>query len=181
MWNWLKANDIPNWIVIFITFIVWPALVFYWKRKTVNNVPHLEVRLSSGNIEIGPDPHNAVAHNAVTIEVMNHTGAVVYLSGARIKRCSSLFSVPIDAGRDIAEGTHHLSFMDQAGHYIHRELTLQTNANALASIAVTSPLSESFYRYRAPWYRRLCRLRKYFVLEYTAMVGTRRYFVATLY
>jgi hypothetical protein len=37
-WNWLRANDLPNWIVILITVILWPTVVFYWQRKKVNNV-----------------------------------------------------------------------------------------------------------------------------------------------
>ena len=176
VWNWAKANDLPNWVVFLFTAIVWPIVLFYWQKKKVNNVQHLEVILGPGNIQISGNPHNAVS-----IDVVNHTGAVVYLSGARIKKCSSLFSVPIDASRDIAEGSHQLKFMDQTGVFIHRELTLQTNETARTSIPVNSPLADSFYKYRAPWYMRLCRIRKYFVLEYTAIVGTTRYFVATLY
>lgn len=181
VWNWLKENDLPNWIIFLFAALVWPTVLFLWQKRKVNNVPHLEVRLFPGDIQIGSTPQGAVPHHAVTIEVINHTGSVVYLSGARIKRCSSLFPVPIDASRDIAEGSHHLSFIDAEGHFTQRELTLQTNQNTITCIAVTSPLPEAFYTYRAPWYRRLCRVKKYFILEYTAMVGTARYFVATLY
>jgi len=125
---------------------------------------------------IGGQPHHAVA-----IDVINHTGSVVYLTGARIKSCSALFAVPLDASRDIAEGSHHLAFMNATGGFIEREYTLQTNRTANTGIAVVPTLNESFYQYRAPWYKRLIRLRKYFVLEYVAMVGKKRYSVATLY
>jgi hypothetical protein len=176
LWKWAKANDVPNWIVFLFTAIVWPVALFVWQRRTVNNVSGLEVRFRAGEMKINGHPHHAVA-----IEVINHTGSVVYLTGARIKDCSELFSVPLDASRDIAEGSYHLAFMNADGGFTEREYTLQTNQAAYTGIAVVSALDESFYQYRAPWYKRLVRLRKYFVLEYVGMVGTKRYSVATLY
>jgi hypothetical protein len=142
----------------------------------VNNVPNLEVRLAPGEIHI-----NGVQHAAVAIDVINHTGAVVYLTGARIKKCSPLFSVPIAAAWDIGGWSHHLSFMDNQGGFTQREITLQTNQTGRTAIAVNAPLANAFYTYRPAWYRRLIRRRKYFVLEYTAMAGTVRHLVATRY
>ncbi len=177
LWNWAKANDLPNWIVVAFTAIAWPLALLAWNRRKVNNVPSLEVRLLAGNIEIGVNPHDAVS-----LDFTNHTGSVVYITGARIKKCTGQFSVPIDASRDIAEGSYHLSFMDaSSGGFVHRELTLQTNQSGRTVIAITAPLSQTFYTYRAPWYRRLFRSPRYFILEYTAVVGTSRHSVATVY
>ena len=176
LWNWTKANDLPNWIVVAFTAVLWPLALLAWNRRKVNNVPNLEVRVLPGNIEIGGNPHNAVA-----FDFTNHTGSVVYLAGGRIKKCTDLFSVPVDASRDIAEGSYHLSFMDANGGFVHRELTLQTNQSSRTVIAVTALMTQEFYTYRAPWYRRLPRTPKYFILEYTAVVGTARHFVTTVY
>ncbi|MGQ0526267.1 MAG: hypothetical protein ACT4P8_21715 [Betaproteobacteria bacterium] len=175
-WNWLGANDIPNWIVLLFTAIVWPVALLVWNRRTVNNIPHLEVVFTPGNITIGETPHSAIG-----IDIINHTGSVVYIRGARIKRCSSLFPVPSDAARDIAEDSYHLKFLQPNGGFVDREVTLQTNHTARTTIATTARLPQAFYSYKAPWYRRAFRLRKYFVLEYTAMVGTTRRAVVTLY
>jgi hypothetical protein len=175
-WNWLIANDLPNWIAVVFTAIVWPVALFAWTRRTINNIPHLEVVFTPANITIG-----ATAHSAIAIDFINHTGAVVYIRGARIKRSSSLFSVPSDAARDIAEDSYHLKFLDPNGGFVNREVTLQTNHTARTTIATAALLPQAFYAYKAPWYRRAVRLRKYFVLEYTAMVGTTRRAVATLY
>ena len=175
-WNWMKANDLPNWVVVLFTAIVWPLVLFCWNRRKVNNVPGMEVRLMLGNIVIDRNPKDAIA-----IDFINHTGSVVYSSGARIFRCSSLFSILIVASRDIAENSYELKFLDEKGGFTYREVTLQTNQTSRTCMAVTSPLPDSFYTYQAPFFKRLLRIRKYFVLEYTAMVGTARYFVATLY
>ena len=142
----------------------------------MNNIRNLEVRLAPDHMQI-----NGVQHAAVAFDVLNHTGAVVYLTGARIKRCSGSFTVPIDAAFDIGGQSYHLSFTNNQGGFTEREITLQTNQTGRTAIAVDAPLPNAFYTYRAPWYRRIIRWRKYFVLEYTAMVGTDRRFVATLY
>lgn len=176
LWSWGKANDLPNWIVVAFTAVVWPLALVAWSRRKVHNVPHLEVRLLPGNIQIGGQPHDAVS-----FDFINHTGSVVYITGARIKKCTSQFSIPIDASRDIAEGSYHLSFMDPNGGFVHRELTLQTNQSGRTAIAITAPMPQDFYAYRAPWYRRFFRSPRYFILEYTAMVGASRHSVATMY
>jgi hypothetical protein len=176
VWNWAKANDIPNWGVVIFTAIIWPIALLVWNHRKFNSIAHLEVHFAPGNIQIGGNPHTAIS-----IEFTNHTGSVVYITGARIKRCSSLFPVPIDASRDIAESSYHLKFMDQSGGFVHREQTLQTNQTARTSMATRDQLPEPFFTYNPPWYRRLLRMRKYFFLEYTAMVGTTRRSVKTLY
>jgi hypothetical protein len=176
LWTLAKANDLPNWIVIAFTAVVWPLALLAWNRRKVHNVPNLEVRVFAGNIKIG-----GKSHDAVGFDFTNHTGSVVYLAGGRIKKCTDQFSVPVDASRDIAEGSYHLSFMDANGGFVHRELTLQTNETGRTVIAVTSPMTQEFYTYRAPWYSRLFRRPKYFILEYTAVVGTARHLVATVY
>ena len=176
MWNWIKANDLPNWVVVLFTAILWPLVLFIWHRRSVSNVPGLEVRLSPGNIQINGEQHNAVA-----IDVINHTGAVVYVTATRIKSCSALFTVPPAVSRDIAEGSYFLAFIGPNAQFDQREITLQTNETARTAIGVSAPLNQSFYTYRAPWYRRLINFKKYFVLEYVAMVGQKRSLVRTVY
>lgn len=176
IWLWLKNNDLPNWITFAFTVIVWPLVIFYWSKRKVNNISNLEVSLAKASIMIdGRD------HSAIDINFLNNTGAVVYLTRARIKKCSQAFSVPIDASRDIAENSYELKFMDSNGRYIHRQYTLQTDQTVKSSLAVAQPFPDSFYSYRAPWWRKFLRCRKYFILEYTAMVGDKRYKVSTIY
>ena len=80
IWDWARTNDLPNWGVVLFTIILWPSFLYYWYRRKLNNIRSLEVRVAPGQMHI-----NGVPHAAVAIDVMNHTGAVVYLTGARIK------------------------------------------------------------------------------------------------
>jgi len=176
VWSWAKANDLPNWFAVAFTAVVWPIALFLWQRRTVNNIPSLEVRFTEGRITIHGKPFDAI-----DIELINNTNSVVYLSGARIRKCSPAFQVPVDADRDIAENSYQACFMDQNGHFVTRQTTLQTTERAKTCIAVLPKPDPTFFTYSAPWYRRLVRRPKYFILEYTAMVGTKRYAVSTLY
>jgi hypothetical protein len=171
-----RRNDLPNWLALAFTVVLWPSALLAWNRRWVNGVPGLEVRFAKGSIRIGSNPHEAI-----DIQFTNHTGSVVYISNGRIRNCTAAFVVPLDADRDIAQNSHHLAFIDETGNFRMREVTLQTNAAAKTCIAAPSGMPESFYRYAPPWYARVVRRQKYFVLEYVAMVGTSRHSVATLY
>jgi hypothetical protein len=175
-WRWLRANDIPNWFAVAFTIVLWPVALFSWQRRKVNGVRGLEVHFAPGQISIAGQPYAAI-----DIQFTNHTGSVVYVSGVRVRNCSKSFVVPVEASRDIAENSYHLKFMNVEGHFVMREETLQTSASAKTCMPVSGGMSTAFFTYSSPWYARLLRRRKYFVLEYTAMVGTARHSVATLY
>jgi len=176
LWAWARANDIPNWVVLAFTGTAWPIALFLWHRRKVNSVPGLEVHFAAGNITIGEK-----SHSAVDVQFTNHTGAVTYVSGARIRSCTRAFPVPVEAARDIAKGSYHLKFMHESGAFNLREVTLQTSASAKTCMPTTPELAGEFYTHSPSWGARLFRRQKYFVLEYTAMVGTTRYAVATVY
>jgi hypothetical protein len=174
-WRWLRENDLPNWVIFAFTVVLWPVALFAWQHRRANSIPGLEVHFSSGKITIGEQPHHAI-----DIRFTNHTGSVVYVSGVRIRNRSKRFYVPLDAARDIAGDSYHLKFIDTQGQFRLREITLQTNDTAQTCIP-SGFVGLEFLGYVPPWYARVLRRRKYFILEYTAMVGTTRHFVATAY
>jgi hypothetical protein len=178
-YSWLKLNDLPNWVVVIFTVILWPLFLFWWNRHKVNNIPNLRVSFAEGHLEIRGKPHRGV-----DIVFFNNTGSVAYLNRVRIRSCSALFPVPTDVDRDIAENSHDLSFMNCRGKYADREVTLQTSQSTKTIIAVAQEMPQAFYNYAPdrPWLiPRPIRRRRYFVLEYTAMVGEKKYSVMTKY
>lgn len=176
VWAWARANDIPNWVAVAFTGIAWPIALYAWSRRKVNSVPGLEVHFAAGNITIHGEPHSAV-----DVQFTNHTGSVAYISGVRVRSCTANFPVPVVAARDIAQGSYHLKFMQDGGGFVLREVTLQTSASAKTCMPTTPGLSSAFFTHAPSWVSRLFRRQTYFVLEYTAMVGTTRHAVATLY
>ena len=61
------------------------------------------------------------------------------------------------------------------------ECILQTNERAMCCVAVEGQLDASFHNHRSRWIRRFFRCPKYYRLEYTAMVGEKKYTVSTVY
>lgn len=185
-WDWMRRNDLPNWIGVTFSLIVWPlvlASLAYWINRKISRVPGLEVALHKGRVIIGgADKTDKVEHSAVDFYFRNKTGAIVYLSHVRIRNCSNLFPVAVDATRDISDSSYELKFFNPSTiHYDFREKVLHTNDEVRSTMAVSTHLSADFFSYRVPFYRRWLRLRKYFVLEFVALVGTRKYFVSMMY
>jgi hypothetical protein len=173
--QWLRANDLPNWLAFSLTVILWPLALVYWQRRKVHGVPGLEAHFKAGSITIDGKPFAAI-----DIQFTNHTGSVTYLSGVRIRKCSKAFFVPPQAARDIAGDSYHLKFMDAEGRFVLREITLQTNQSAKTCMpSAYMPLE--FFQHSGSWLARKIGLSKYFILEYTAMVGTARHLVSTVY
>jgi hypothetical protein len=175
-WEWLRANDLPNWVAIAFSLIVWPAVIFLWQRRRVSSVAGLEVHFFRGSIQI-----NGKDFSAVDVRFTNHTGAVVYVRGVRVRDCTAKFPVPLEAARDVSSNSYHLKFNYGDGAFVHREVTLQTTESAQSCMPVGTSLSDAFFVHVQPWYLRLIRRQTYFVLEYTALVGSSRYLVSTRY
>ena len=175
-WQWLRANDLPNWAASAFSLIVWPVVLILWQRRRVNSVAGLEVHFFRGTITIG-----GKTFPAIDIRFTNHTGAVVYVSGGRVRDCTANFAVPIEAARDVSSNSYHLKFNYGDGAFVHREVTLQTSESAQTCMPVTVSPADSFFTHARPWYLRVIKWRTYFVLEYTALVGSTRYLVATRY
>jgi hypothetical protein len=137
----------------------------------------LELHPREGQIHI-----DGKSHIAVALDFTNHTNSLVYLTGLRIKPCSATFQISIDVRRDMATGTHDLSFLDaHTGAFLYPEVTLQTNETRTTAIGVAREMPEEFYRYKPSRWRRWLCIPKFFLLEYTALVSSTRYRVATVY
>lgn len=175
-WKWARENDLPNWLVFAFTVVLWPLVLILWQRRKVNGVPGLEVHFADGNIVI-----NGAPHAAIDIQFTNHTGSVAYVSGVRIVGFTDAFPIPIEASRDRAENSYHLKFIDDKGEFKIREVTLQTSAMAKTCMPVANHMADDFFSYAPSWWARKLHKRRYFAIEYTAMVGTARYSVATVY
>ena len=178
-WNWLKDNDAPNWFVIAFSLVVWPIALRWWFNRKHQNIPHFEVLPAQGHTEI-----SGQRYDAVNLTFTNRTGRVVYLARARLRDNPSHFPVPPAAVRDLSGGWRELKFAIQQNErllFIDHERVLQSNESALTNIAVSHPMDANFFSYRPGRLRRIFRRPKYFMIEYAAMVGEKKYSVATVF
>jgi hypothetical protein len=179
---WAKSNDLSNWGGVIFTVIAWPTvlslLILWWTTRKVNSISKLLVAfMPTDDITMG-----GASFPAVAILFENQTGSVVYVTGPRIRNCSRRFPIPTQAVRDIGHNWHPLSFWNTTANLFQdHQTTLQTSGKAQTTIAVMDGMPESFYRHETCRLRRLFRMPKYFIIEYTAMVGEKKYSVSTIY
>ncbi len=175
-WNWLKVNDAPNWAVLAFSLIAWPAVLYWWSNRKRQSVPHFEVLPQPGQTIIGQQ-----SFGAVDLIFTNRTGQVVYLSRARLRECQRRFPIPTTALRDISGGWRELKFAWRTPPLLNdHECILQTTDRVMTNIAVSRQMDNAFYSYRPGWFRRVFRRPKYFVLQYTAVVGEKKYSIETV-
>jgi hypothetical protein len=177
VWDYLKLHDASNWFVIVFSLLVWPAALYWWSNRRTQSIPNLLVTFTPMNLNIGPQQGDAVL-----LSFINRTGSIVYLTGAGLTEVRKRFLVPVAASRDMASGRRELVFAippDPA--FTLHECTLQTGERATAAIAINNPMDEAFYSYRPALLRRCLSLPKYFLLEYVAVVGEKKFSVATVY
>jgi hypothetical protein len=177
-WNWIKSHDdVPNWVILLFSLFVWPGVLYWWSSRKIQSIPHLEVQPQGGNMGIANHPYNAVYLNFT-----NRTGSVVYLSHARLRGHPDSFPIPPAAVKGLSAGWYELKFdTSNTGNLNQDECILQTNARVGTGIAVGRPMDQAFYSHRPGFLRRFFRTPKYFLLQYTAMVGDKKYSVQTVY
>jgi hypothetical protein len=173
---WLRSNDLPNWFSLPFSLIAWPMALYWWSTHKRQAIPYFEVNPSPADTRIGAQQFDAVA-----FQFANRTGNVVYLSRARLRGRQKNFPIPVIAARDISGGWHQLKFMTCTGDLTEHECIVQANSSAITIIAVSRTMDQSFYSYQPGRVRRWFRCPKYFTLQYTAMVGEKKYSIESVY
>lgn len=177
--DWLNQHDPHNWFIVLFSLVVWPLALAWWRRRTVNSVPGLEIVLASGEVGIGP-PGAASPYKAISVRFINRTGAVVYLTSPRVTICRENLPVTPAAEMDATTGAHVFAFVEGQELKAH-ELTLHTNSQASGAIALSTDAPPDFFAYTAPQWRRWLRRPKYFVLAFRAVVGGSSYNVKMIH
>lgn len=188
----IKQHDIPNWFALLFTGIAWPLVLFIWNSRKVQNIPNFEISLSE-NVQIhwreeaasdGGIQRIETEHPAIRFKFSNQTSSTVYLSNARLLKCTKLFNISNDATRDLT-GAYELNFPFDTKATIldfnRRETILHSNCKIETGISLNSKPSNEIFSFTPKVWRRLLRYPKFFCLEYVAMVGKKRYLVSTIY
>ncbi len=170
IWNWFKFNDLPNWIVVIFSIVVWPIALFLWNKRTVGAVRNLQVVVTpaGGVIPTGEQcPYLVLKFN-------NNTGEVVYLSNLAIK-VSYIVKAHPNADKDISTGNHVLKFALKDGDNFDK---LQATINTGEKVTTGLPLSNAYssaevveLMNQMGSHRRNCLISKFFILRFDCMIG----------
>jgi len=177
-----KEYDIPNWFVFIFTVFFWPLVLFLWNARKTQSIPNLEVSLSEAKLNIWKmidSKRVDTEYAALWFKFSNQTGSTVYISNARLLKCTKLLNVAKASTRDLS-AAYELNFQVD-NNLNQRQVILHTNCKTETAIALDSNPSLSIMQYKPSILRRIFRYPKYFCLEYVAMVGKKRYNVSTIY
>jgi hypothetical protein len=177
-WTWGKDSDASNWFALIVSLIAWPLILYWYFNHKKQGIPHLNVSFSQGRTNVGGQEFPSL-----DITFTNQTGRVVYLSLGRLKGRRRL-RIPLPP---TASAWYELKFAwektvsDGAlAPLIDFECILQTGKTAATSVAALG-VDHAFHSYRPRWFRKWLWWPKYFRMQYTAMVGDKRYSVETIY
>lgn len=172
-WELLQRYDLPNWFAV----VLWPVILFLWSRRTIPNVPNLNVSLSKGKMKVGDQEGDALCLN-----FLNNTGSIVYLTNVCISKCSTRLQVDIASSRDMVRSSYELKFPNKADRVLtERQIILQTNEEVGSCLLVRNHITEGILSYRPNPIREIFHWPKYFCLEFMVMVGNKRYKVVATY
>jgi hypothetical protein len=179
----MSHDDVPNWFTLLFSLIVWPAFLYWWHTRKVQGVPFFDVVYRPGQIAIGTQLSRQ-QFDAIYFEFTNKTGSVAYLSRARLRENRKRFPIPIEAAKEISGGWRVLHFQQTgSASFAESECVLQTDKSITTSMAISRPMDTTFFSYRPSWVwlRRRFRRPKYFLLQYSVVVGEKEYSVETVY
>ena len=170
IWNWLKFNDLPNWIVVIFSIIIWPLALFLWSKRVVGAVRNLQVVIvpAGGIIPTGQQcPYLVLKFN-------NNTGAVVYLSNLAIK-VSYRVRVHPDADKDVSTGNHVLKFAIKDGDAFNKlQATIDTGQKITTGLPLSNSYNDSEIKTLMAQMRSHKRngvISKFFTLQFDCMIG----------
>lgn len=173
----MKKNDIPNWLGLLFSLIIWPLIIYFWSIRKKSYINNLTVVTEPTEISINNKPNIP----AIKIIFINNTNSKIVLTNPKIKNNDSYFKIHTDSGRDFITGYYELMFHDSKQSYNFDYQVLRTSEKAFTSIGLSEYPDIMFYKYKPNFFRRIFSLPKYFVLEYTALVDNRSYQIKSTY
>ena len=172
-----KSHDLPNWVILFFTVLLWPIVLYFWNKRKRSHVKNLKISLSKDVINI-----NGNNIDAVRLTVTNSTTSTVFLTNLRLRNKADNFKIHKDSARDFISGYYELKFFNPATQlYSIRDAVFYTDKENFTPIGIDGNLDDRIFTYKANWFQRLFKCYKYFILEYTVLVGEKRYLVKTRY
>lgn len=177
IYYWLKENDLPNSIGLMFTAIVWPLALYFWSKRKVSSIPNLTIALGRGNISIGDNP-NIVA---LTLTFINNSNSTIFITNPRIKDNKKNFRVHPVSTKDFNSGYYELKFHDGNNAFNVDNKVLRTNDRALTVIGLSEMPDDTFLNHTSNFFKRIFNKPKYFILQFTALVGNRRYLIKAIH
>ena len=174
----MSCNWVQFWIQFLFIAIVWPLSVWLWTKRKVASINGLEIQLASHQAQI-----NHAEQPGILITFANRTGAVVYLSNARLREQPRNLAVYALATRDISDSSCQLRFRpaNTNENFDLRQIILQTDQDAQSWLPLANNPVNELFTYRPLRWLGVFRRPRYFRITFLAVVGEARYRVSMPY
>ncbi len=134
--EYLRQNDLPNYLAVAFSLIVWPLVLAMWNKRTFSAIRNLQILVdpSTGWIPTGETcPY-------LIFRFQNNTGERIYITDVSM-RTSRLIAVHPNADRDISTGGYTLKFAERDGEAFSRfHITVETQHEVKTGL----PLANSY-------------------------------------
>ncbi|MCC6424255.1 MAG: hypothetical protein IT447_12325 [Phycisphaerales bacterium] len=174
--NWLRGNDIPNWVT-FLLPILGGFFTRLYYRRPYRNLPNLDVALKEFQGTIDKQ-----SSHAIKIVFKNKTGKSVKVMNAYVTKVTLNMPLHTLTDRDCATGNCELKFRDDGdcSYYNKDVFDLQPDHTCETAIYTREKPSDELLQCKSIWWRQLLRRPRYFVLNYLTMIDYRLYMVKTV-
>ncbi|MFA5125335.1 MAG: hypothetical protein WC409_05870 [Candidatus Omnitrophota bacterium] len=173
-WEYLKEHDVPNWLAIIFTLIVWPLALIIWNKRYIRGIRNLQILIDSsrGTIPTGEScPY-------LIFRIKNNTGERIYITDLSLVLSRQIRAHP-NADRDISTGGYTLKFAEKAGDPFFRfYITIDTQQEAITGFPLRVDYDDQALRtliMELRNYRRNGIIARYFILQFDCMVGKKHH------
>ena len=176
-YSWLQENDLPTWIIFVIISIIWPIILFLLGKRKYKNISNLQISLEADNIIL-----NGNDRDALKLTITNRTDNTLFLSNFRIKNKKSNLYIHADSTRDFNTSYYPFLFFNPTNDRFEiKDTILYTGDSVFTAIALENPVNDALLSFRPTRLRKLFKVHKYYVVQYTVFMNDKRYFVKTRY
>lgn len=173
-------DDLPNWLAFLLGLIIPYIITYLVSLKKVRNIPSLIVSRGHGQFVI---TKNGIPRTLSTLEflIKNTSTSTISISNMRIRNNKKRLHIDLQSTNEAATGDYELLFFNNSNKmYDIHNITLNPTTDTNTAIGLQKKADDKVLEFKAGFFRKLFRCPKYFTLQYTAMVGHKRYFVRTV-
>src|SRR4030042_897407 len=168
--EYLRQNDIPNWLAVAFSLLMWPLALTIWNRRTFSAIRNLQIVIeqSRGWIPTGEEcPY-------LIFRFQNNTGERIYITDVSITTSRRIVVHP-NADRDISTSGYTLKFAERSGDSFSRfHVTVETQHEVATGLPLISNYDNQTLNALITALRNHRRngiIALYFVLQFDCMVG----------
>lgn len=178
--NWvgyLRTHDLPNWIAVSFTGIIWPLTLYIWRKRSITGIRNLQIfpDTADGTIQTGENC------TFLKLKIENNTGMRIYIADMSMRITKRIKANP-NAEKDISTKGYTLKFAEKGeSTYSRTHITLDTAQEVTTALPLANDYNLKNLITELKDYSKNLIVARYFILNFDCMAGTAHYRVKFKY